>query len=43
MDEIDYAPLLPTQAPEGLVSYILGQGALWKEYLVYKAAWEYAP
>lgn len=41
-ETINYEPLLPEQPPEGLTQWVLAQGKLNKEYLIYKAAKEYA-
>lgn len=41
-ETINYAPLLPEEPPEGLTQWVLAQGKLNKEYLIYKAAKEYA-
>lgn len=40
-ETINYEPLLPTEPPEGLTAWVLGHGKLHKEYLIYKAGWEY--
>lgn len=42
-ETIDYAPLVPREPPEGLTQWVLQQGCLQKEYLIYKAGWEYVP
>lgn len=40
-ETINYAPLLPDAPPEGLTAWVLAQGKLNEEYLVYKAGWQY--
>lgn len=42
-ETMNYAPLIPKEPPEGLTSWVLQQGGLAKEYLIYKAGWEYVP
>lgn len=41
-ETINYAPLLPAEPPEGMTQWVLAQGKLNREYLIYKAAREYA-
>lgn len=43
MEQIDYTKLLPTEPPEGLVSWLLSEGGFSKEYLIYKYARRYIP
>lgn len=43
MEEMDYAPLLPTEPPEGLIPWLIQQGKLKKELLIYTAVWTYDP
>ena len=44
MEQIDYVPYIKDiQPPEGLVNWALQNGGLRKEYLIYKAGWEYDP
>ena len=43
MEKIDYAPLLPTEPPEGLVAWLLKEGLLKKELLIYRADWYTEP
>lgn len=42
-ETINYVPLLPTEPPEGLTAWVLAQGKLNKEYLVYRAGRYYEP
>lgn len=41
--EIDYAELLPKKPPTDIVSIALKDGAFKKEYLIYRAGWDYSP
>lgn len=41
-ETINYEPLIPKEPPEGLTQWVLAQGKLNEEYLIYKAAKEYA-
>lgn len=43
MEQIDYAPLLPTRPPVDLVKWALEKEAFQKEYLIYKADRVYEP
>lgn len=43
MERMNYEALVKTEPPEDLVSWALQKGALSKEYLIYKAGWEYVP
>ncbi len=43
MEIRDYSSLLPTQPPEGLISWLLSQGELRQELLIYKAESYYDP
>lgn len=43
MEQIDYTKHLPAVPPEGLLGWAMSKGAFQKEYLIYKAAWEYEP
>lgn len=42
-ETINYAPLLSPDPPEGLIPWTLQQGGLSREYLIYRAAWQYEP
>lgn len=43
-ETMDYAPVLNAmEPPEGLVHWVLGQGKLQHEVLLYKAGWAYEP
>ena len=41
-ETINYEPLIPKEPPEGLTQWVLAQGKLNREFLIYKAAKEYA-
>ena len=43
MEQINYVPLLPKEPPKGTIGLAIGKGAFEKEFLIYKAAWEYEP
>ena len=43
MEQIDYTGYLPAEPPEGLLGWAMTQGAFQREYLIYKAVWEYDP
>lgn len=43
MPEQDYAPLLSTQPPEGLIPWLQRKGLLDLEYLIYQTGWYYEP
>lgn len=42
-EQINYVPLLPKEPPEDLVRWALEQGALNKEYLIYRHGMRYLP
>ena len=42
-ETINYVPYLPTEPPEGLTSWLIGQGALKKEALIYRNSRRYLP
>ncbi len=39
MSDTNYAPLLPTKPPEGLVPWLIEHGKLDGEYIIYRSAW----
>ena len=39
MSDTNYAPLLPTAPPEGLVPWLTKRGKLDGEYIIYRSAW----
>ena len=43
MEQINYVPLLPKEPPADLISWALQQGALNKEYLIYRDGRRYLP
>ena len=43
METINYEPLIQQKPPEDIISWVLSQGAMDQEFLIYKAGREYVP
>lgn len=43
MEEFDYAQILPTEPPKGLIGWLYEQGKFENEYIIYRHEYEYNP